>query len=69
VRTTPDIPGGALSLSYLDYFPDPSPRTNRTHAELCHELGISFQLLDRTYVGLDCHALGPTNGFGRRTWR
>lgn len=42
---------GALSLSYLDKFPGPSPRSDQTHAELCDELGIPFDLLDRIYIG------------------
>jgi adenylate cyclase len=42
---------GALSLSYLDLFPDPSPRSGRTHAELCAELDIEFTLLERIYAG------------------
>ena len=42
---------GALSLSYLDKFPGPSPRLDQTHAELCDELGIPFDLLDRIYIG------------------
>jgi adenylate cyclase len=45
------IAGGALSLSYLDRFPAPSPRSARTHAELCDELGIPFRLLERIYAG------------------
>jgi adenylate cyclase len=50
-RVAAAISGGALSLSYLDWFPDPSPRSSRTHAELCGELGIPFRLLDRIYAG------------------
>jgi adenylate cyclase len=42
---------GALSLSYLDKVPGPSPRSNRTHAELCDDLGIPFDLVDRIYIG------------------
>ncbi len=42
---------GALSLSYLDRFPDPPPRSRRTFAELCDEVGIPFDLLDRIYAG------------------
>ena len=37
---------GALTLSYLDKFPDPPPRSERTYEELCAELGIPFQLLE-----------------------
>src|SRR4029450_7045066 len=46
------IEGGGLSLSFLDNLPGPAPRVERTHADLCDELGISFELLDRIYVGL-----------------
>lgn len=50
-RVAEAIAGGALSLSYLDRFPPPSPRADKTHAELCDELGISFNLLERIYAG------------------
>lgn len=50
-RVAEAMSSGALSLSYLDYFPDPSPRSGRTHAEVCDDLGIPFPLLDRIYVG------------------
>ncbi|MGH3084335.1 MAG: adenylate/guanylate cyclase domain-containing protein, partial [Gaiellaceae bacterium] len=42
---------GALTLSYLDKLPDPPPRSGRTYAEVCDELGISFDLLERIYAG------------------
>jgi adenylate cyclase len=42
---------GALSLSYLDRFPDPPLRSGQTYTELCSELGIPFGLLDRIYAG------------------
>jgi len=58
-RVAAAISGGALSLSYLDYFPDPSPRSGRTYGELCDELGISFELLDRIYVGFGLPRPGP----------
>jgi class 3 adenylate cyclase len=45
------IERGALSLSFLDNLPGPAPRVDRTHAELCDEVGIPFELLDRIYVG------------------
>ena len=45
------ISAGALSLSYLDRFPDPSPRSEQTHAELCDAAGIPFGLLQRIYAG------------------
>jgi class 3 adenylate cyclase len=45
------IERGALSLSFLDNLPGPAPRVERTHADLCDELGISFELLDRIYIG------------------
>jgi adenylate cyclase len=50
-RVAEAIAGGSLSLSYLDRFPPPSPRADKTHAELCDELGISFNLLERIYAG------------------
>ncbi|HUP00965.1 MAG TPA: adenylate/guanylate cyclase domain-containing protein [Gemmatimonadota bacterium] len=50
-RVAAAISSGALSLSYLDWFPDPSPRSGQTHAELCDEMGVPFQLLDRIYAG------------------
>lgn len=51
MRVAAAISSGALSLSYLDWFPDPSPRSERTYAELCQELEIPFALLDRIYGG------------------
>ena len=45
------IERGALSLSFLDNLPGPAPRVERTHVDLCDELGISFELLDRIYIG------------------
>jgi adenylate cyclase len=45
------ITSGALSLSYLDRFPGPSPLSDRTYAEVCEGIGISFDLLDRMYIG------------------
>ncbi len=50
-RVAEAISSGALSLSYLDWFPDPPPRSGQTHAELCDELGIPFELLERIYAG------------------
>ena len=50
-RVAEAIAGGSLSLSYLDRFPPPSPRTDKTHAELCEELGVPFRLLERIYAG------------------
>jgi class 3 adenylate cyclase len=50
-RVAAAIAGGTLSLSYLDLFPDPPPRSNRTHAEVCDELGIPFGLVQRIYAG------------------
>jgi class 3 adenylate cyclase len=41
---------GSLSLAYLDKVPSPPPRIDQTHAELCEELGIAFDLLDRIYI-------------------
>jgi adenylate cyclase len=50
-RVSTALAEGALTLSYLDRFPDPPPRTGRTHAEVCDELGIPFEALDRIYAG------------------
>jgi adenylate cyclase len=50
-RISEAMSSGALSLSYLDFYPDPSPRSNRSHAELCSAAGIPFELLDRIYAG------------------
>ena len=50
-RVAAALSEGALTLSYLDRFPDPPPREVRTHAEVCAELGISFDLLERIYTG------------------
>jgi adenylate cyclase len=50
-RVAAAITGGALTLSYLDWFPDPSPATGQTYAQLCEEVGISFELLERTFGG------------------
>jgi adenylate cyclase len=50
-RVAAAISSGALSLSYLDWFPAPSPCSDRTHAQLCDELGIPFRLLDQIYAG------------------
>jgi adenylate cyclase len=49
-RIAAAIAGGALSLSYLDWFPDPGPRAERTYAEACDELGVSFELVERVYA-------------------
>jgi adenylate cyclase len=50
-RVAAAISDGALSLSYLDWFPDPPPHAGQTHAELCDELGIPFRLVERMYSG------------------
>jgi adenylate cyclase len=42
---------GVLTLNYLDRFPDPPPRSSHTYAELCEELGLPFDLIDRIYAG------------------
>ena len=42
---------GVLTLSYLDRFPDPPPRSGRTYAEVCDELGLPFELIERVYAG------------------
>jgi len=41
---------GKLSLAYLDRLPGPAPRSERTYRELCDELGISCDLLERVYA-------------------
>jgi Adenylate cyclase regulatory domain len=48
-RVAEAISAGALSLSYLDRFPDPPPRSSQTPADLCEDLGVSFQLLERIF--------------------
>ena len=50
-RVADALSRGALSLSYLDWFPDPPPRSGQTHAELCEQLAIPFRLLERVYAG------------------
>jgi adenylate cyclase len=50
-RVAEALSEGALSLSYLDRFPDPPPRSGQTFAELCDELQIPFDLVDRIYAG------------------
>ena len=50
-RVAEALSEGALSLSYLDRFPDPPPRSVRTFTELCKELQIPFDLVDRIYAG------------------
>ena len=50
-RVAEALTTGALTLSYLDNFPDPPPRSDRTYEELSAELGIPFQLLERVYAG------------------
>jgi adenylate cyclase len=44
------IATGELSLGYLDYVTQPPPALDRTQAELCVELGISFDALERIYL-------------------
>ncbi|HZB36158.1 MAG TPA: hypothetical protein VE440_08815, partial [Gaiellaceae bacterium] len=50
---------GVLTLSYLDRFPEPSPRVGQTHAEVCDELGIPFELLGRIYAGFGLRVPRP----------
>jgi adenylate cyclase len=50
-RIAAAIADGALSLAYLDWFPDPPPRVERTYAEVCDELGIPFAVLEKIYAG------------------
>jgi adenylate cyclase len=49
-RVAAAIADGALSLSYLDWFPDPPPRAEQTYAEACDELGIPFALLEKVFA-------------------
>jgi adenylate cyclase len=49
-RIAAAIADGALSLSYLDWFPDPPPRAEHTYAEACDELGIPFTLLEKVFA-------------------
>jgi adenylate cyclase len=42
---------GSLTLSYLDRLPGPAPRSGRSYADLCRELGIPFDLVERIYSG------------------
>jgi adenylate cyclase len=42
---------GALSLSYLDRFPSPSPLSGRTYAEACEDIRVPFELVDQMYIG------------------
>jgi adenylate cyclase len=58
-RVAAAISDGALSLSYLDWFPDPSPLSGQTHTEICEELGIPFSLLERIYAGFGLPAPHP----------
>jgi hypothetical protein len=57
---------GALSLSCLDRFPGPSPRSDRTFEEICVELAIPFELLDRVLKGAFIPIGGVTSGFPSR---
>jgi len=50
-RVAAAISSGALSLSYLDRFPDPPPRSEKSYGELCDELRIDFPLLERIFSG------------------
>ncbi|HEV3479923.1 MAG TPA: adenylate cyclase regulatory domain-containing protein [Gaiellaceae bacterium] len=50
-RVATALAEGALTLSYLDKLPAAPPRTEGTHAEVCDELGVPFELLARIYAG------------------
>jgi class 3 adenylate cyclase len=50
-RVAEAIAAGALPLSYLDRFPDPPPRSERTYTDVCDELGVPFDLVERVYAG------------------
>ncbi len=63
------IERGALSLSFLDNLPGPAPRVQRTHADLCDELGISFEFLDRIYIGFGLPRPRPDNRSAPMTGR
>ena len=58
-RVADALSRGALSLSYLDWFPDPPPRSGQTHAELCEQLAIPFRLLERVYAGFGLPSPSP----------
>ena len=49
-RIAAAIADGALSLRYLDWFPDPPPRADHTYAEACDELRIPFSLLEKVFA-------------------
>lgn len=44
------IKSSVLSLGYLDYVMPPPPVLEQTHAALCAELGLPFEVLERTYL-------------------
>jgi adenylate cyclase len=44
------IATGQLSLRYLDFVMQPPPVIKRTYAEMCAELGIPFDALERMYL-------------------
>ena len=44
------IGAGHLSLRYLDYVAQPPPLRRETHAELCEELGLPFETIERVYL-------------------
>jgi adenylate cyclase len=44
------IRAGELSLGYLDYVAQPAPVLELTHAEVCAELGIPVDVLQRTFL-------------------
>jgi adenylate cyclase len=50
-RVAEAIAGGKLTLAYLDRFPPPPPRSDRTLSDLCDEIAIPFDLLERVYTG------------------
>ena len=50
-RVAAAISRGTLSLAYLDRFPDPPARSDRTHQEVSDEVGIPFELVQRIYTG------------------
>jgi len=50
-RVAEAIAAGKLTLSYLDKFPPPPPRSDRTLADLCDEIAIPFELIERIYAG------------------
>jgi class 3 adenylate cyclase len=58
-RVAAAMASGALTLAYLDRFPAPAPRSDKTYSQLCEDAGIGFALLDRIYTGFGLPSPGP----------